>query len=371
MKKFAAVGAGLAFLLTLATAVMAQERSPADLDQMLGPIALYPDPLLAEILSAATFPDQIVLADRYISDGGDPNQADQQPWDPSVQGLVHYPAVLKWLDDNLPWTTQIGQAFANQQSDVMDSVQRLRGQAQSLGNLPTTQQETVTSDDGNIEIEPTDPDEMYVPDYQPNVIYEQPGVFCTFGIGLPIGIWLGHDWDWHGHRMITWGPGHPRPSGWFHQSPGQRHGYIAQNHPTVWRPGGGGVAVNRGGADRGYEPRVISRPPPVAPRSPSQNIVAAREATRPAFRTPSSELPKTFARPEAPSRPAPAVRAEPAARYEPPIRSEPAARSEPAGGVFGGFQSGSEARQSSSRGEESRGVVSASPSRGGGGSNKH
>jgi len=355
MKKIAVVGAGLIFLFTLATAALAQDRSPAELDQMLGPIALYPDPLIAEILSAATFPSEIVLADRYVADGGDPNQADQQPWDPSVQGLVHYPAVLKWLDDNLPWTTQVGQAFANQQSDVMDSVQRLRAQAQSLGNLPSTQQETVSSDEGDIEIEPTDPDEMYVPDYQPAVIFEQPGVFCTFGIALPIGIWLGNDWDWHGHRMIAWGPGHPRPSGWFHESPGQRHGYIAQNHPAVWRAGGAGVAVNRGGVDRGYEARVISRPPAVATRAPALNIAEARAATRPEFRAPSAELPGNFARPEAPSRAAP------------PLRSEPAFRSEPAGGVFGGFQSGSEARESSSRGEESRGAVSPSFSRGGGG----
>ena len=103
-----------------------QPLSYAQLDQLLGPIALYPDPLIAQILPASTLPTQIVLADRYVSGGGDPNQIDQQPWDASVQALARYPNVLKWMDDNLNWTTELGQAFLNQQQDVMDSIQRLR-----------------------------------------------------------------------------------------------------------------------------------------------------------------------------------------------------------------------------------------------------
>src|ERR1039458_5705360 len=100
------------------------------LDQLLRPIALYPDPLLAEIFTAATLPAQIVMADRYVNGGGDLSAIAAQPWDPSVQGLAHYPTVLKWLDDNLPWTTEVGQAFLNQQQEVMASIQRLRLQAQ-------------------------------------------------------------------------------------------------------------------------------------------------------------------------------------------------------------------------------------------------
>src|ERR1700744_804385 len=95
----------------------------------------------------------------------------QQGLDPNVSALAHYPNLLKWLDDNLPWTTQLGQAFANQQSDVMDAVQRLRAQAQNLGNLQNTPQETVVNDGGDIEIEPTDPDDLYVPYYDPDAIY--------------------------------------------------------------------------------------------------------------------------------------------------------------------------------------------------------
>jgi len=102
-----------------------QMMGDAQLDQLVGPIALYPDPLIAQILPASTLPTQIVLADRYVSDGGDPNQVDQQPWDASVQALARYPEVLKWLDDNLGWTTALGQAFLNQPDAVMESVLKL------------------------------------------------------------------------------------------------------------------------------------------------------------------------------------------------------------------------------------------------------
>src|SRR5476649_192793 len=92
----------------------AAQYAPEQLDQLLGPIALYPDPLIAEILPASTLPTQIVLADRYITGGGDPNQIAQQPWEASVQAMAHYPKVLKWMDDNLGATTELGEAFLNQ-----------------------------------------------------------------------------------------------------------------------------------------------------------------------------------------------------------------------------------------------------------------
>ena len=150
-----------------------QPLSYQQLDQLLGPIALYPDPLIAQILPASTVPTQIVLADRYVSGGGDPNQIDQQPWDPSVQALARYPNVLKWMDDNLNWTTELGQAFLNQQQDVMDSIQRLRQSAYNVGNLQSTPQQQVINDGGDIEIVPADPQVIYVPVYQPDQVYYQ------------------------------------------------------------------------------------------------------------------------------------------------------------------------------------------------------
>src|ERR1039457_6110751 len=140
-----------------------QPLSAAQLDQLLGPIALYPDPLIAQILPASTLPTEIVLADRYVNGGGDPNQIDQQPWDPSVQALARYPGVLKWMDDNLNWTTALGQAFLNQQQEVMESIQRLRTSANDIGNLQSTPQQQAINDGGYIEIVPANPQVIYVP----------------------------------------------------------------------------------------------------------------------------------------------------------------------------------------------------------------
>ena len=228
-----------------------QPMAGPQLDQLLGPIALYPDPLIAQILPASTLPTQIVLADRYVSGGGDPNQIDQQPWDPSVQALARYPTVLKWMDDNLNWTTDLGQAFLNQQQDVMGSIQRLRTSANNVGNLQSTPQQQVVNDGGNIEIVPADPQVIYVPVYQPDQVYYQTAYgtpFITFGIGFPIGLWLDFDFDWGNHNIIVWGHDHPRPSNWWHEPPRQRN----MGNTTVWHRGNypGAVGVNRG--DRGY-----------------------------------------------------------------------------------------------------------------------
>ncbi len=238
--------------------------SDQQLDQLLGPIALYPDPLIALILPASTLPTQIVLADRYVSGGGDPNQIAAQPWDTSVQGIAHYPNVLKWLDDNLDWTTELGNAFLNQQQDVMNSIQRLRAAAQKLGNLPSTPQQQVVDDGSDIEIVPADPNEIYVPDYQPDqVYYDSGGPFITFGIGFPIGGWLIGDFDWGHRRLFNWDRDHPRPANWWHERGPQRFTGLS-GHTTVWHPANRpGVGSARRG-DRGWvNNAAIRRPTPV------------------------------------------------------------------------------------------------------------
>ena len=172
------------------------------------------------------------------------------------------------MDDNLNWTTELGQAFLNQQQDVMDSIQRLRQSAYNLGNLQSTPQQQVINDGGDIEIVPADPQVIYVPVYQPDQVYYQTCYgppFITFGIGFPIGAWLNCDFDWGHHNIIVWGRDHPRPPNWWHEPPRQRD----TGHETVWHGGGHPVpvAVNRG--DRGYnvphnQPVVAtSRPVPV------------------------------------------------------------------------------------------------------------
>jgi len=228
-----------------------QSLSDAQLDQILGPIALYPDPLIAEILPASTFPTQIVLADRYIVGGGDPNQLAQQPWDASVQAVARYPDVLKWLDTNLDQTTELGQAFLNQQPEVMASIQRLRATASKLGNLQTTAQQQVTNDGSDIEIDPADSQQMYVPIYQPDQVYDDEAdgsPYITFGIGYPFGYWMDNDFDWGNGNLIYWNQGYSRPSNWWRGSRGQRN----NGNTSVWHRSNrsDGNATYRG--DRGW-----------------------------------------------------------------------------------------------------------------------
>ncbi len=317
------------------------------LDQLLRPIALYPDPLLAEVLTAATMPAQIVVADRYVNGGGDLSQIAAQPWDPSIQALAHYPTVLKWLDDNLAWTTEVGQAFLSQQADVMASVQRLRLEAQGEGNLQSTPQENVVSDSGVVEIEPANPDMIYVPTYPWDTIYYDPGVYCSFGVGFPIGIWLRHDWDWRNHQVITWGPGHARPGNWWSQAPRNR---VAPRGVGVWHGPGRSTATASRSVDRGWSADTFrtARPTPSTPAPTVANRGGARpEESRPGtgpgfssgFRGGAAGVPTV-------SRPAPDVR-------------EQTGGGASGGGAFGGSESSSEARQSSARGVESRSTMTA------------
>ena len=153
----------------------------AQLDQLVAPIALYPDPLLAQVLMASTYPLEVVQADRFAKANkglkGDKLTAalDKQDWDASVKQLVSTPTVLAMMNDKLDWTQQLGDAVLAQQADVMDAIQRLRVKAQANGKLETTKQQKVTvtqeADHPVIEIEPASPDAVYVPYYDPAVVY--------------------------------------------------------------------------------------------------------------------------------------------------------------------------------------------------------
>ena len=181
------------------------------IENLIGPIALYPDALLAQVLVASTFPDQIDDAVRYVRANGT-NGVDAQPWDVSVKAVAHYPATLNMMADKLDWTTALGQAYAGQSSDVMASVQHLRAMANSQGNLVSTPQQTVAVNNGNYAITPTQTRVIYVPVYDPVVIYTRPvyfargfGGFWSFGVGFPIGDWLSYDCDWRGRRVFYQG----------------------------------------------------------------------------------------------------------------------------------------------------------------------
>ncbi len=184
--------------------------TPEQLENLLAPIALYPDPLLAQVLLAATFPDQVDQAARTIRAYGNSYSVDSADWDVSVKAVAHYPTVLSMMADKIDWTTSVGQAYVNQSSDVMDAIQRLRQQARSYGNLVTTPQQEIVETDGDLYIYPAQPQYIYVPIYDPAIIYFQrpgfsPGPLIWFSAGFIIGAWLNHDCDWHHRRVFYHG----------------------------------------------------------------------------------------------------------------------------------------------------------------------
>jgi hypothetical protein len=175
-----------------------QPFSAEQLDNLLSPIALYPDPLLAQTLVAASFPDQIEEAARYVRANGQ-GGIDDQDWDVSVKAIAHYPAVLQMMADKIDWTTSVGQAYVNQSADVSASIQRLRHMARQAGNLETTPQEEVLVNGDYIAIDPLQPQFIYVPLYDPAIcFYRRPfwGPAITFSVGFPIGAWLNLDFHW-------------------------------------------------------------------------------------------------------------------------------------------------------------------------------
>ncbi|HEY1268624.1 MAG TPA: DUF3300 domain-containing protein [Candidatus Binatia bacterium] len=183
--------------------------SPDQLENLLAPVALYPDPLLAQILVAATFADQIDDAARWMRAYNDPYGVDVQPWDVSVKAVAHYPKVLFMLADRIDWTTALGQAYVEQPADVSAAVQHLRFMARNAGNLVTNDYWEVVPSGGFIAIEPIQPQYIFVPDYAPDVVFFRHATF-VFGPAFPIGPWLNCDWDWRGHRIFYHGWRGPR-----------------------------------------------------------------------------------------------------------------------------------------------------------------
>ena len=195
-----------------------------ELDQLLAPIALYPDPILAQMIPAATFVDQIQEAQKMLNGNTDDNLIAKQDWDVSVKSIAHYPPVLKMMAADEDWTTTLGQAFVNQPGDVNVSIQRLRSEASDMGNLVTTPQQEVIVKDEIITIEPAQPQVIYIPEYNPETVYveevhQDEGVSTgtavaigalAFGAGLAIGSWLNRDYDYYGY----YGPPGPYYHGW-------------------------------------------------------------------------------------------------------------------------------------------------------------
>lgn len=238
----------LTLLLAAPTATFAQGSGASgtftqeELDQMIAPIALYPDSLLAQILVAATFPNEVVEADQWVRQNeglsGDTLNAalDQKDWDLSVKALVPFPKVLDMMSDKLEWTQRLGDAFLAQQNDVMNTVQSLRAKAYAQGNLKSTDRQKVVVKGDSYVIEPVDPQIVYVPVYNPTVVYGSwwypayppyaynpyypsyvydpyytvPGLVTAGVFGFAAGIAVGSawnwgwgHWDWHHHDIYV------------------------------------------------------------------------------------------------------------------------------------------------------------------------
>jgi hypothetical protein len=218
-------------------------QTAAELQALVAPIALYPDALVAQILSASTFPDQIAVADNWVQTnktltGSALTQTvDKQTWDPSVKALTQFPDVLHKMAQSLAWTSSLGEAYHNQQADVMAAVQTLRAQAQKAGNLKSGSQITVVQQTPQtIVIQPTNPQIVYVPEYNPAVVYGVPYTtpgyttgdliatgILSFGAGMAVGAMMsgGYGWgwsswncNWHGGAVYYHGGAYYGNSAW-------------------------------------------------------------------------------------------------------------------------------------------------------------
>lgn len=195
-----------------------------ELDQLLAPIALYPDDLLSQVLMASTYAIEVVQAQRWADAHKDlkgdalATELEKQAWDPSVKSLVNFPQVLQMMSDKLDWSVRLGDAFLAQQKEVMDTVQKLRAKAKEAGNLKTGEEVKVSEDAGAIVVESASPSVIYVPVYDPMVVYgtwwwptyppyfwyppyyrPRPGLW--FGAGFALGMAWGYGWghcNWHG-----------------------------------------------------------------------------------------------------------------------------------------------------------------------------
>jgi hypothetical protein len=274
--------------------------APNDLDNLVAPIALYPDALVAQVLGAATFPDQVTDADGWLKQNsrltGEPlmRAVDNQPWDPAVKALTQFPTVLDDLAKNLAWTSALGEAAATQQPDVMAAVQRMREKAYAAGNLKSGSQiKVVQESPQTIVIQPANPQVVYVPVYNPTIIYGAPVVvpgyspsyvaaasIISFGVGIAVGAmvrggccgwgWGGWGTNWHGNTIIYNRNVYVGNSYWRGgYNSGYRPGYPAYrpSYPS-YRPGAPGYRPGNPGYVRPPATPPGTRPPYPPSRPP-------------------------------------------------------------------------------------------------------
>src|SRR5579883_2545162 len=256
----------------------ASAPSPQELQQLVAPIALYPDALVAQILAGATYPTQVVEAQRWIQQNANlkPEQraaeVDKQPWDPSIKALTEFPSVLDNMNKNLSWTSSLGDAYFNDPDGVISAVQALRAEAQNAGTLKSTPEQTVTTEGQTIIIQPSDPQVVYVPEYSPAVVYgtaiePYPGYsgwdvaaasMIGFGVGTAVGAAMG-GWGW-GHWGMDWHGGNVNFN---------RNAYVSRsntfaNRNTRYNQANRAGRVGGGAANRGAAGSLAGRNKPSA-----------------------------------------------------------------------------------------------------------
>jgi len=353
--------------------------SEDQLEQLVAPIALYPDALVAQVLAASTYPSQIVEADRWLqANPGLQGQAladaaDQQPWDPSIKALVQFPSVLANMDQNLSWTQSLGDAYYNQPQDVMNAIQVMREKARAAGNLNNTSQEVVETNGPEIVIAPANPEIVYVPVYDPWLVYGPsvpvwPGFvfgsvwvgrpYFGFGFGVNIGFWRGFGWGWP-HWDLNWrerrvyydrAPWVPRGPAFFNHRVYANTGYRG-GRPEAYH--GAPTGPNRVEAGRPAEPNRAPAPQPRV-TAPAPRVPEPR-AAEPRVTEPRAAAPHTTA--PAPRATEPAPRAvQP--RVEPPVNrgfGSPQGATGTHSGAFSGYAHGGVTSGYAERGARSMG----------------
>ncbi|MBX3393514.1 MAG: DUF3300 domain-containing protein [Phycisphaeraceae bacterium] len=369
--------------------------SAGDLEELLSPIALYPDSLLANVLAASVYPDEVKQAADFVKGGGTTSQISSKPWEDPVKAIAAVPDAIKMMSEYLDWTTALGAAYINQSKDVMDAVQRLRARAKANGVLTTGEQQVVKTEGDTIIIQQADPEVVYVPSYNPGVVYvdddddEWAAAAIGFGTGIAVGAILSNmNCHWYG-GCVGWGGGY--------------HGDIDIDRNTNinidntrinnlksgnrWQPnqdklnprnnaalsnyqgaGARGSAGGIPGRTAGARP-IASRPAPRASATPATNRSRpGAPATRPAPQP--RPAAQATPRPATPGRSPSATGRTPGAKPAiPPPRPAPRATSSGGGGSRSAYSGGGGSRSaySGGGGSSSRATSRGGSSRGGGG----
>jgi len=397
------------------------KRSAADLEKLVAPIALYPDPLIATLLPASVYPLEIVQAARFVANTNNLAKLDEQPWDENVRAVARVPAVIQKMNDDLSWTMELGDAFLAQDKDVMDAIQNLRGKAQKAGTLQTSpqqivvvtnmivektvEQQVVVVTNTIVQIQPSNPQVVYVPTYNPYTVYYPPPAYVynplaplvTFGAAVAVGAIIANNCDWH-HGGCYHGDVNVNVNQNVNvnrNANANRNANVNSARSTAgatsgqnkWQPdqsrlskSGSPTAANsarsteaRGWGSGGASPSTGSagaRPSTgTAGARPSTGTAAARPSTGSAGARPSTGTPPASRPTASPS----ASRPSPSPSASQSKSSPSASRSSSSGSAFSGASSGASASASSSRGSSSRsssgggGRSSGGGGRGGGG----